>query len=72
MEIYAIVEFTDGLQMIPCSWITEDKTYAYWPNFTSNERFVKAVQKCIPIMDSWSLYEIKRILTTASKLYIYK
>ncbi|EFN62765.1 hypothetical protein EAG_00189, partial [Camponotus floridanus] len=39
---------------------------AYWPTFTSNERFSKAVQKCISKMDFWPLYEIKRILATAS------
>lgn len=67
MEQYAIVEFDDGLQMIPSSWITENKKQAYWPTFTSNERFSKAVQKCISKIDSWPLYEIKRILATASK-----
>ncbi|GAB1867715.1 hypothetical protein CAJAP_08794 [Camponotus japonicus] len=66
MEQYAIVEFNDGLQMIPSSWITENKKQAYWPTFTSNERFSKAVQKCISKMDSWPLYEIKKILATAN------
>ncbi|XP_029164835.1 uncharacterized protein LOC114936032 isoform X1 [Nylanderia fulva] len=64
---YAIVEFNDGLQMIPSSWLTKDKKQAYWPTFTSTERFSKAVQKCIPKMDSWPLYEVKRILATANK-----
>ena len=67
MEQYAIVEFYYGLQMILSSWITENKKQSYWPPFISNERFSKAVQKCIPKMDSWPLYEIKRILATASK-----
>lgn len=67
MERYTIVEFVDGLQMIPSSWITEDKKHAYWPTFTSNERFSKAVQKCVSKLDSWPLYDIKRILATASK-----
>lgn len=67
MEQYTIVEFDDGLQMIPSSWITENKKQVYWPPFTSNKRFSQAVQKCISKMDSWPLYEIKRILATAGK-----
>ncbi|XP_020296331.1 uncharacterized protein LOC109861195, partial [Pseudomyrmex gracilis] len=52
--------------MIPFSWMTEDKKYAYWPTFTSNDKFRKAVQKCISKMDDWPLHEIKRILATAN------
>lgn len=67
MEQYAIVEFADGMQMIPFSWITEDKKHAYWPTTKSDEKFRKAVQKRISKMDDWSLHEIKRILATASE-----
>lgn len=67
MEKYAIIEFVDGVEMIPYCWITEDKNYAYWPTFTTNEKFRKAVQRCISHTDGWPLYEIKRILGTAGK-----
>lgn len=69
-ELYSIVEFEDGLQMIPTSWL-KDKNIAYWPKFTSHARFTKAVQKRIPPEDNWPIYNVKRILATASKL-IYK
>lgn len=69
-ELYSIVEFEDGLQMIPSSWLTENKTAARWPQFTSHARFTKAVQKRISYENSWPLYDVKRILATASK-YTY-
>jgi len=28
-ELYSIVEFEDGLQMIPTSWLIKDKNAAY-------------------------------------------
>lgn len=67
MEDYSIVEFEDGLQMIPTSWLTKNKNAAYWPQFTSHVRFVKAVQKNILPEDNWSIHNVKRILATASK-----
>lgn len=65
MEKYAIVEFDDGFEMIPCCWITEDRNHASWPTFPTNEKFRKAVQKCVSQTDGWPLYEIKKILGTA-------
>lgn len=31
--MYAVVEFTDGLEeeVIPSAWLTENKKKAYWP-----------------------------------------
>lgn len=71
-EIYSIVEFDDGLQMIPTSWLIKDKNTAYWPQFTSHVRFAKAVQKNILPDDNWSTYNVKRILTTSGKLHKQK
>lgn len=68
-ELYTIVEFDDGLQMIPTSWLIEDKNAAYWPQFTSHARFAKAVKKNISPVDNWPIYNVKRILATASKLH---
>ncbi|XP_039306066.1 uncharacterized protein LOC113005541 [Solenopsis invicta] len=65
MEQYAIVEFSDGLQMIPSCWITEDKKHEYWPPFSSNKKFRKSIQKCISKMENWPLHEIKKLWATA-------
>lgn len=69
--LWSIIEFEDGLEMIPSSWLTENKNAAYWPQLTS-QRFLKAVKKCISPEKDWSLCRVKRILATASKYYINK
>lgn len=40
---YAVVEFEDGVQLIPSNWliVSGDFTKAMWPNFTNNNRFDK-------------------------------
>lgn len=68
-DLYSIVEFEDGLQMIPTSWLIKDKNAAHWPQMTSHTRFIKAVQNRISPEDYWPIYNIKRTLATASKLH---
>lgn len=69
-QLYSVVEFEDGLQLIPTSWLIKNNTNARWPPFTSHTRLTKAVQKCISAEDNWLIYHVKRILATASKSQI--
>ncbi|KMQ84104.1 hypothetical protein RF55_18401, partial [Lasius niger] len=64
-DLWSIVEFEDGMEMIPTSWIIEDKSAARWPNFTSHLKFMKAVKNRILYENEWSLYKIKKILGTS-------
>lgn len=43
-RFYAVVEFEDGLQVIPNNWFTANLKKAVWPNFTNNKRYEKAVK----------------------------
>jgi len=43
-KLYYIVEFSDGMQLIPSNWFTASKTKAYWPSFTNVKKYDKAVQ----------------------------
>lgn len=67
-DVWSIVEFEDGMEMIPTSWIIEDKSAARWPNITSHLKFMKAVKNRISSENEWSLFKIKKILATSSKL----
>ncbi|XP_061165314.1 uncharacterized protein LOC133174249 [Saccostrea echinata] len=46
--MYAVVEFTDGLEVdvIPCSWLTENKKKAYWPMWRNSDKIHAAVKRC--------------------------
>lgn len=66
---YSIVEFEDGLQLIPNNWFHEDRSKAYWPYFTSNMRYEKAVQRMEEPELTWSKYPIVKILASFCKEY---
>ncbi|XP_011859151.1 PREDICTED: uncharacterized protein LOC105556667 [Vollenhovia emeryi] len=65
-QLWSIIEFEDGMEMIPTSWITENKSAARWPPFTSQLKFNRAVQKCISYESNWPLHKIKKILGSSS------
>ncbi|XP_032689877.1 uncharacterized protein LOC116853111 isoform X4 [Odontomachus brunneus] len=62
---YYIIEFHDGMQLIPHTWFHVSKKKAYWPNFTNINKYDKAVQYMLPVGKDWILYDIVRILGSA-------
>jgi len=67
---YHIVEFEDGLQIIPKNWFTcEKKTAVYWPNLTNQKEYDKAVEKMKDINDNnATIISVKRIFGSTGKL----
>lgn len=61
LPIYVIVEFEDGLQVIPTNWLHESKMKAVWPNFTNNNRYNKAVKHMETPEKTWMKHPIKKI-----------
>lgn len=64
---YYIIEFHDGMQLIPHTWLHVSKNKAYWPNFTNIMKYDKAVQYMEPVGKDWMLYDVVRILGSARK-----
>lgn len=60
-RFYAIVEFDDGLQLVPDNWLNADLTTALWPNFTNNKRYDEAVKSMEEPLSSWLKHPIKKI-----------
>ncbi|EFN70499.1 hypothetical protein EAG_13820, partial [Camponotus floridanus] len=58
---YNIVEFEDGLQIVPSEWLTENNKECKWPSYTSQIKINKAIMKRIFPSDDWQLYKIIRI-----------
>ncbi|EFN60350.1 hypothetical protein EAG_01324, partial [Camponotus floridanus] len=58
---YAVVEFQDGLQLIPSNWLNNDETKAVWPNFTNNKRYDKAVRSMEEPQSTWVQHNIIKI-----------
>ncbi|KAF2884666.1 hypothetical protein ILUMI_21501 [Ignelater luminosus] len=57
---WSVVLFDDGLQLVPSDWINN---LSYWPIFTSNSRYEKAVKSREEPDENWPLYPM-RILGT--------
>lgn len=66
MTFYAIVEFDDGLQVVPNNWLNKDLK-AIWPNFTSNKRYDKAVKLMQNPEPTWIAHTIRKIYGTYCK-----
>ncbi|GAB1860856.1 DUF4806 domain-containing protein [Camponotus japonicus] len=63
-KFYAIVEFEDGLQVIPNNWLSGDLKKAFWPNFTNNKRYDKAVKLREEPECTWLEHPIRKIYGT--------
>ncbi|XP_077278808.1 uncharacterized protein LOC143906539 [Temnothorax americanus] len=61
---YAVVEFMDGLQVIPTNWLSQDLRSALWPNFTNNKSYDKAIKQMIDPESTWASHSIKKIFGT--------
>lgn len=59
---YVIVEFNDGLQLIPDNWFNDDCTKVYWPNFTNNQRYDKAVLLMEDPVSTWTQHPVRKII----------
>lgn len=60
-SLYYIVEFSDGIQLIPYNWLNTTKTKAYWPSFTNIKKYDKAVQSLEPVGKNWILCDVLKI-----------
>jgi len=74
-KFYAVVEFEDGLQVIPNNWLDINIMKAVWPNFTNNKRYYKAVKLMEEPKSTWMKHSIRKIYGTYCKqchiIYIF-
>ncbi|XP_077272559.1 uncharacterized protein LOC143903069 isoform X4 [Temnothorax americanus] len=60
--LFYVIEFYDGIQIIPDKWVIEHEMLAYWPKVKSDKDFDTIVYTRSSIKDDWSLESIKTIL----------
>lgn len=73
MARYSIVEFDDGIQLVPTSWIFNNNKKCHWPSYTKQEKINRAILKeeC-PDDYKWSTFKILRIFgTTGINCFIF-
>lgn len=66
MSAYKVVEFVDGVQLVPTNWFTSDLKFSYWPPSSLNQikvnKFIASRQE--PDLN-WSKYLVKRIFCSS-------
>ncbi|KAL0117637.1 hypothetical protein PUN28_008798 [Cardiocondyla obscurior] len=66
MRRFSIVEFEDGIQLIPTLWIFNENKKCYWPCYTKQEKINQAIfNEERPEDDKWKSYNVIRIFGTA-------
>jgi len=68
---YSIVEFPDGLQIVPSCWINTHQNESIWPSrvksqYTLDKLLTKG--ELPSKIDTWDICKIKRIFGSAGKL----
>lgn len=60
--LFYVIEFYDGIQIIPDNWVIENENLAYWPKVKSDKDFDTIVYTRSSVKDDWTLEPIKTIL----------
>lgn len=61
IHCYAVIEYGDGLQMIPSNWLDETKMEAFWPDYTDDNRYNKAVKYMEEPKKTWIKHSIRKV-----------
>ncbi|KAF0710273.1 Uncharacterized protein FWK35_00029181, partial [Aphis craccivora] len=62
---YSVVEFTDGINLVPSIWLTADRRKCHWPLIENKMIYSKMVSsQVMPRSNdpSWRIYPIKKVL----------
>lgn len=67
---YLVVEFQDGLPIIPRTWLTSDLKRAKWPNcYVTSNRYDRAVKCMEEPQSTWEEYPVVKIFATCCNVY---
>lgn len=67
MARFSVVEFEDGLHLVPCTWLI-DNSECFWPPYKNNKLIHKAVFECEEVdPEKWETIKVVRIFAMASK-----
>lgn len=64
--MYSIVEFTDGVQLVPSQWLTANNK-CYYPPYLAQSRIDKAIQNREMPEKSWPTHAVLRIFGIAGR-----
>ncbi|KAL5244019.1 hypothetical protein ACI65C_011429 [Semiaphis heraclei] len=58
---YVIVEFIDGVQLVPRNWISSNQKETFYPEDINSKQYDKMVLNTVPHGSTWKTFSIKKI-----------
>ncbi|XP_071574429.1 uncharacterized protein [Temnothorax nylanderi] len=65
MSRFTIALFDDGLQLVPSSWLFDNKTMCHWPPYTNEKKIRKAIMEEASPDCTWTAHKILRVFGTS-------
>jgi len=66
MNRFSIIEFEDGLQLVPTNWL-KGTSECFWPTHGNLKRLHKNISECEEPDVNWDILKVVRIFGTANK-----
>lgn len=67
--MYFVVEFDDGVEVVPKNWVQEGEKFSYCPK--EEGKFYRLVENRTDPKPHWILHPIRRILGGAGKFFFF-
>ncbi|XP_071652352.1 uncharacterized protein [Temnothorax longispinosus] len=65
MSRFTIALFDDGLQLVPSSWLFDNKTMCHWLPYTNEKKIRKAIMEEASPDCTWTAHKILRVFGTS-------
>lgn len=66
--MWTVVEFSDGLQIVPSTWIYYNNGMCSWPPFTNQNKINKVIRDNVEAEKTWPKHEVKRVFCNAGEV----
>ncbi|KAK0076571.1 hypothetical protein PV325_005172 [Microctonus aethiopoides] len=63
---FVIVEFSDGLSIVPSTWLHEDRNIRWWPGHLKSQLLINGaiINRTRPEERTWVKYTVRKIFGT--------
>lgn len=68
-NLFHLLEFEDGIQIVPDNWIQKDTNKCWYPNYKTDYYITKAIKRRQTPQDNWFMYPFKRVFGIYGKYH---
>jgi hypothetical protein len=70
--MWSVVEFIDGIQLVPSNWINKNTGQCSWPTYANQTKTNRAIkEKEIP-GENWPTHQVLRVFYNAGRPKFFK